>query len=66
MRETGNEKKRVQPNQRDLALLADLVERGQVTSVLDRTFALGEASDDVRHVEGGHTRGKTVTNLNRS
>jgi NADPH:quinone reductase-like Zn-dependent oxidoreductase len=56
----------VQPNQRDLALLADLVERGQVTPVLDRTFALGEASDAVRHVEGGHTRGKAVINLNRS
>ena len=56
----------VQPNQRDLALLAHHVERGQVTPVLDRTFALGEASDADRHVEGGHTRGKAVINLNRS
>lgn len=30
------------------------------------TFALGEASDAVRHVEGGSTRGKAVINLNRS
>jgi len=56
----------VQPNQRDLALLADLVERGQVTPVLDQTFALGEVADAIRHVEGGHTRGKTIVTTTRS
>lgn len=56
----------VQPNQRDLALLADLVERGQVAPVLDQTFALGEVADAIRHVEGGHTRGKTIVTTTRS
>jgi hypothetical protein len=34
--------------------------------VLDQTFALGEVADAIRHVEGGHTRGKTIVTTTRS
>ena len=44
----------------DLALLATLVERGTITPVIDRRFALSEAAEAVRHVGAGHSRGKVV------
>jgi len=44
----------------DLALLGGLIESGKVRVVVDRCYALGEAADAVRHVEGGHARGKVV------
>jgi NADPH:quinone reductase-like Zn-dependent oxidoreductase len=48
------------PGGADLADLADLVASGRVTSVLDRTFALPDAAEAIRHVGAGHTRGKVV------
>jgi NADPH:quinone reductase-like Zn-dependent oxidoreductase len=48
------------PRGADLADLADLVAAGKVTPVLDRTFALPEAAEAIRHVGAGHTRGKAV------
>lgn len=44
----------------DLLTLKDLAERGEVTPVIDSTFALSEASAAVRHLEKGHPRGKIV------
>lgn len=40
--------------------LAELVTAGKLTPVLDRTFALPDAPDAIRHVGAGHTRGKVV------
>ena len=34
--------------------------------MLDRTFALGEVVDAIRHVEGDHTRGETIVTTTRS
>lgn len=47
----------------DLAALAELAAAGKLTPVLDRTFALPEASDAIRHVGAGHTRGKIVVTI---
>jgi len=47
-------------NGADLEALAGFVEAGQVTPVIDRTYALGETAAAIRHLEEGHTRGKLV------
>ncbi|WP_438853773.1 NAD(P)-dependent alcohol dehydrogenase [Agromyces sp. M3QZ16-3] len=44
----------------DLLALAELLTAGQVTPVIDRTYALDDAADALRHVGAGHTRGKVV------
>ncbi|MFD7463299.1 NAD(P)-dependent alcohol dehydrogenase [Streptomyces tendae] len=48
------------PGHEDLLAVAALVEAGQLTPVVGRTFALADAAEAVRHVEEGHSRGKTV------
>jgi NADPH:quinone reductase-like Zn-dependent oxidoreductase len=47
-------------NAEDLTELADLVDSGQVTPVIDRVFALDETADAIGHLEAGHARGKVV------
>lgn len=44
----------------DLQAVADLIEAGTVTPVIDRTYALVEAPDAIRYLEDGHSRGKIV------
>ncbi|MFI0572361.1 NAD(P)-dependent alcohol dehydrogenase [Streptomyces tendae] len=51
------------PAHEDLLAVAALVENGQLTPVVGRTFALADAAEAVRHVEEGHARGKTVITL---
>lgn len=53
----------VQPNRDDLDHLARLVEHGRVKPVVDAAYALANVPDAIRHVEGGHTRGKVVVNV---
>jgi NADPH:quinone reductase-like Zn-dependent oxidoreductase len=50
-------------NQADLQAVADLVETGEVTPVVDRTFVLVEAADALRYLEQGHPRGKVVVTV---
>jgi NADPH:quinone reductase-like Zn-dependent oxidoreductase len=47
----------------DLAELAELATAGKLTPVLDRTFALPDTPDAIRHVGAGHTRGKVVVTV---
>ena len=44
----------------DLVALKELIEAGKVTPVIDRTYPLNEAPEALRHLEGGHPRGKVV------
>lgn len=44
----------------DLLTLTGLIEEGKLTPVLDRTYPLADAAQGLRHVEGGHARGKVV------
>jgi NADPH:quinone reductase-like Zn-dependent oxidoreductase len=46
----------------DLALLASLVERGTITPVIDRRYALSETAEAVRYIGAGRVRGKVVIN----
>ncbi|GHJ61356.1 NADPH:quinone reductase [Nocardioides sp. OK12] len=47
----------------DLAELADLVDRGVVRPVLERTYALDEAAKAIDHLVAGHARGKVAVSL---
>jgi len=50
-------------NQGDLKFLAELITSGKLTPVIDKTYPLSEAAAAVRHVEGGHARGKVVVTI---
>jgi NADPH:quinone reductase-like Zn-dependent oxidoreductase len=47
-------------NQKDLTVLADMMQSGKVTPVIDRTYPLSEIREAVRYLEQGHARGKVV------
>jgi len=53
-------------NNEDLAILAELLESGKVTPVVDRSYPLSEAPDAMRYQEDGHTQGKVVITMNGS
>jgi len=44
----------------DLRFLLGLLEEGKVTPVIDRCYPLQDAAQAMRHLEGGHARGKIV------
>ncbi|MBO0979692.1 NAD(P)-dependent alcohol dehydrogenase [Microbacterium sp. SD291] len=43
-----------------LTKLLELLAEGRITTVIDREYPFGEASDALAHVEAGHTVGKVV------
>ena len=47
-------------NKEDLQFLKELIEAGDVTPVIDRTYSLGETPEAIRYLEEGHARGKVV------
>ena len=47
-------------NHRDLLVLKGFIEAGEVTPVIDRTYALREAPEAIRYLEEGRVRGKLV------
>jgi len=47
----------------DLLAFSDLIERGDVTPVVGRTFSLPEAADAIRYLERGHAAGKIVVTV---
>jgi len=52
-----------QLNQDDLAILADLMQAGTVTPVIDQRFRLDEVADAIRYSEAGRARGKIIINI---
>ncbi len=50
----------------DLMTLADLLEQGEVRSVIDRCYPLGEAAKAIRYLEEGHAQGKVVLSVQPS
>jgi len=48
------------PSQKDLAVLADMMQSGKVKPVIDRTYKLSEVPEAIRYLEQGHARGKVV------
>jgi NADPH:quinone reductase-like Zn-dependent oxidoreductase len=47
-------------NARDMAILAELLQRGSVKPVIDRRYSLEQAAEALRYLETGHARGKVV------
>ena len=50
-------------NKQDMTFLADLMQAGKITPVIDRTYKLNQTADALRYLEQGHARGKVVINL---
>jgi len=48
------------PRGADLVVLKELIEAGEVTPVIDRTFPLSETAEAIRYVGERSTQGKTV------
>jgi NADPH:quinone reductase-like Zn-dependent oxidoreductase len=51
-------------NKDDLGVLRDLMQAGEVTPVIDRTYPLSEVPEAIRYLERGHARGKVVIVVN--
>jgi NADPH:quinone reductase-like Zn-dependent oxidoreductase len=49
--------------QQDLAFLADLMQAGKVTPVIDRRYRLNEVAEAIAYLEEGHARGKVIVNM---
>jgi NADPH:quinone reductase-like Zn-dependent oxidoreductase len=47
-------------NQKDLTILADMMEAGKLKPVIDRTYKLDQVPDAIRYLEEGHARGKVI------
>ena len=47
-------------NQKDLTALADLMQSGKVTPVIDKRYKLSELPQAIEYLEQGHARGKVV------
>ena len=50
-------------NNKDLTILADLIQAGKVKTVIDRTYPLSQLPEALRYLEEGHARGKVVINV---
>jgi len=50
-------------NQKDLALLKELLEAGKVVPVIDRRYPLREAAEALQYLGAGHARGKVVITM---
>jgi NADPH:quinone reductase-like Zn-dependent oxidoreductase len=44
----------------DLITIAELIDAGRVTPVIDKTYPLGDAPAAIRYLQDGHARGKVV------
>ncbi len=50
-------------NKKDMMVLADLMQSGKMTPVIDKTYKLSETADALRYLEQGHARGKVVVTV---
>jgi NADPH:quinone reductase-like Zn-dependent oxidoreductase len=50
-------------NAEDLQVLANLIDEGEVTPVVGRTFSLVDAPEAVRYLEEGHAAGKIIVQV---
>lgn len=48
------------PNDKDLAVLKDLIEAGKVRPVIDRTYPLHQTPDAFHYLEESHAQGKVI------
>jgi len=50
-------------NQKDLAYIGELLESGKVTSIIEKSYPLGEVPAAVRYLVEGHAKGKIVVQI---
>src|SRR5437899_11416729 len=50
-------------NQKDLTVLAEMMQSGKLKPVIDRAYKLDQVPDAIRYVEEGHARGKVVISV---
>ncbi len=50
-------------NKVDLVFVKDLLEGGEITPIIDRTYPLSEVPEAIRYLEEGHARGKVVISV---
>ena len=50
-------------NKKDMMVLANLMQSGEMTPVIDKTYKLSETPDALRYLETGHARGKVVVSV---
>jgi NADPH:quinone reductase-like Zn-dependent oxidoreductase len=50
-------------NKEDLVFVKDLLEGGEITPIIDRTYPLSEVPEAIRYLEEGHARGKVVIHV---
>jgi len=48
------------PSQKDLTVLADMMQSGKVKPIIDRRYKLSEVPQAIRCLEEGHARGKVI------
>lgn len=53
----------VKPTKDDLSTLKELLQGGDVSPVIDRTYQLGDIADALAYLEQGHARGKVVVTV---
>ena len=51
------------PKHKDLLVIKELLETGQVVPVIDRRYLLSETAEAIRYLEEGHARGKVVITM---
>jgi len=51
------------PNAADLLVLKELVDTGRLLPAIDRCYGLDETVAALRHIKGGHARGKVVVSV---
>ncbi|MCB1097769.1 MAG: zinc-binding dehydrogenase [Verrucomicrobiae bacterium] len=51
------------PNHADLAVIKQLIETGKLRPVIDKVYSLEETPEALRHIEGGHAKGKVVVGI---
>jgi NADPH:quinone reductase-like Zn-dependent oxidoreductase len=56
----------MKPNRADLQTLADMIQAGTVTPVIDTCYPITAAADAMRHLESGHAHGKVVVTIART
>lgn len=53
-------------NQEDLVFLSDLMQAGNLRSVIDKRYRLSESAAAIEYSEGGHARGKIIVALEQN
>ena len=54
------------PNQKDWAIIKELLEACKVVPIVDRSYTLSEVPEALRYLEGGNAKGKVVITVEQN